>query len=267
MKDSFKNMKDNKNTPDKIRICDEQERLDFLLKNTEEITDGGVKLLNELKDILCKFNNDIQKSLPFRKYVWEKLQELNSYDAKIIFLKEVISLWEVNAINAEILHGDKTANGVKDEHIKLYSSWLTYFQRMKELKEEVDCMNVHSENKGNKLHFPLPDRFTIKDDCKSVVSYVHKLLNNDAFFMTETQFYDLIECANFSSIYGAVANNKTKIRYMISYLSEIMGNDWYEKAAQSIKCSKSKCSGANVSQYIKNRLQKSKIPSIKGNKS
>lgn len=151
MKDSFKNMKDNKNTPDKIRICDEQERLDFLLKNTEEITDGEVKLLNELKDILCKFNNDIQKSLPFRKYVWEKLQELNSYDAKIIFLKEVISLWEVNAINAEILHGDKTANGVKDEHIKLYSSWLTYFQRMKELEEEVSSINAYSENNNSKI--------------------------------------------------------------------------------------------------------------------
>lgn len=255
---------DSKKTLDKIRICDKQERrkrIDFLLAHPEEITDGEMKLVNRLKDVLDKFQ-EVQQSLPFHKYVWNELEELSSFDAKIIFLKEVIALWEVNAVNAEIMNGDNTAKEVRDEHIKLYSAWLTYFQKMKELEEEVGSINAHSENKGNKPHFPLPDRFTIKDDCKPVVEHVYRQLNNDAFSITETQFYDLIECADFSSIYGNVSNNKTKIKYMISYLSEIMGSDWYGKAAQSINCNKSQCSGANVSQYIKNRLPKSKIQTI-----
>lgn len=270
MKDFFKDIiMDNKNTLDKIKICDKQEmqeRIDFLLVHPEEITDGEKKLVNGVMDVLNKFQ-EVQQLFPFRKYVWKELEKLSSFDTKIIFLKEVMALWEVNAVNAEIINGDNTAKEVKDEHIKLYSAWLTYFQKMKELEEEVGSINAHSENKGNKTHSPLPDRFTIKDDCKPVVAYVYQQLNNDAFSITETQFYDLIECADFSSIYGNVANNKAKIKYMISYLSEIMGSDWYEKAAQSINCKKPQCSGANVSQYIKNILQKSKIQNIKGNKS
>lgn len=265
-------MMDNKKTFDKIRICDKQEmqeRIDFFLKHPEEITDSEMALVRKIKGVLGKFQ-EVQQALPFHKYVSDELQKLNSFDAKIIFLKEVIALWEVNAVNAEILNGDNTAKGVKDEHIKLYSAWLTYFQKMKELEEEVYSINAHPANnriKGGEVHLPPPDRFTIKDNCEPVVKHVHQQLNDDAFSMTETQFSDLIECADFSTIYDKRKGNKAKIKYMISYLSEIMGSDWYKKAAESINCNKTQCSGANVAQYIKNRLPKSKIPSIKGNKS
>lgn len=142
---------DSKKTLDKIRICDEQEtrkRIDFLLAHPEEITDGEMELVNGLREVLNKFQ-EVQQSLPFPEYVRKELEKLSSFDAKIIFLKEVIALWEVNAVNAEILNGDNTAKGVKDEHIKLYSAWLTYFQRMKELEEEVSRINASPENNNS----------------------------------------------------------------------------------------------------------------------
>ena len=144
MKGFFKNMMDNKKTLDNIKICDKkerQERIDFLLAHPEEVTDGEMELVTRLKGILDKFQ-EVQQALPFRQYVWEQLQKLKSFDAKIIFLKEVIALWKVNAVNAEIINGDNTAKGVKDEHIKLYSAWLTYFQEMKVLEEETGKINA-----------------------------------------------------------------------------------------------------------------------------
>ena len=137
-------MMDNKKTLDNIKICDKkerQERIDFLLAHPEEVTDSEMKLATKLKGILDKFQ-EVQQALPFHQYVWEELQKLDSFDAKIIFLKEVIALWKVNAVNAEILNGDNTAKEVKDEHIKLYSAWLTYFQEMKELEEETGKINA-----------------------------------------------------------------------------------------------------------------------------
>ena len=138
---------DSKKTLDKIRISDEQEirkRIDFLLAHPEEITDGEMELVNGLREVLDKFQ-EVQQSLPSPEYVRKELEKLSSFDAKIIFLKEVIAVWEVNAVNAEILNGDNTAKGVRDEHIKLYSAWLTYFQRMKELEEEVCRIKASSE--------------------------------------------------------------------------------------------------------------------------
>ena len=132
-------MMDNKKTLNNIKVCDKQEiqeRIDFLLAHPEEVTDSEMELATKLKGILDK-TQEVQQVLPFHKYVSDELQKLNSFDAKIIFLKEIIALWEVNAVNAEILNGDNTAKGVKDEHIKLYSAWLTYYQKMKELEEEV----------------------------------------------------------------------------------------------------------------------------------
>ena len=142
---------DSKKTLDKIRICDEQEirkRIDFLLAHPEEITDGEMELVTGLREVLDKFQ-EVQQSLPSPEYVRKELEKLSSFDAKIIFLKEVIAVWEVNAVNAEILNGDNTAKGVRDEHIKLYSAWLTYFQRMKELEEEVCRIKASSENNNS----------------------------------------------------------------------------------------------------------------------
>lgn len=137
-------MMDNKKTLDKIKICDKkerQERIDFLLAHPEEVTDGEMELATRLKGILDKIQ-EVQQALPFRQYVWKELGRLNSFDAKIIFLKEVIALWQVNAVNAEIINGDNTAKEVKDEHIRLYSAWLTYFQEMKVLEEETGKINA-----------------------------------------------------------------------------------------------------------------------------
>lgn len=56
--------------------------------------------------------------------------------------------------------------------------------------------------------------------------------------------------------------NKAKIKYMISCLSVCMGSVWYGNAAKSIGVKPQGCSGANASEYIKNKLNKDKIEEI-----
>lgn len=96
-------------------------------------------------------------------------------------------------------------------------------------------------------------------DNDSVVSFVYDSLNNDAFSLTKAQFLTSVEHADFSSIYGNIKGNKAKIKWMISCLSTCMGNTWYADAAKSIDVRLQECSGANVAEYIKNKLNKEKI--------
>lgn len=49
---------------------------------------------------------------------------------------------------------------------------------------------------------------------------------------------------------------------MISCLSVCMGSVWYGNAAKSIGVKPQGCSGANASEYIKNKLNKDKIEEI-----
>mgnify|MGYP000346952357 FL=1 len=49
---------------------------------------------------------------------------------------------------------------------------------------------------------------------------------------------------------------------MISRLSVCMGRVWYDNAAKSIGVKPQECSGANVSEYIRNKLNKDKIEEI-----
>ena len=105
--------------------------------------------------------------------------------------------------------------------------------------------------------------FEISEESKPIIKYVYDFLKNDAFSMTETGFCSIVEAADFSSVFGKIPRNKAKIKYMISYLSEVMGEKWYEHAVKSIGFSKSECSGAKAADYIKNKLDKSKIRRVK----
>ena len=101
-----------------------------------------------------------------------------------------------------------------------------------------------------------------KTENKEAVLYIYNSLKGDAFELTETQFCTLVENADFSSVYGKKQKNKAKIKYMISCLSVCMGSVWYGNAAKSIGVKPQGCSGANASEYIKNKLNKDKIEEI-----
>ena len=123
-----------------------------------------------------------------------------------------------------------------------------------EIKTEVNAI-PQKENKNNSNAF-------YKIINESAISYIFKALNEDAFSLSKTQFSTLVEHADFSSIYGTIKGNKAKIKWMISCLSICMGNIWYEKAANSIEVKPKSCSGANVAEYIKNKLNKEKLQEI-----
>lgn len=110
------------------------------------------------------------------------------------------------------------------------------------------CPNNESEN-----------NYEIKAEKKEAVLYIYNSLSCDAFDLTETQFCTLVEKADFSSVYGKAQGSKAKIKYMISCLSICMDNGWYTAAAKSIGVKPTNCSGAKVSEYIKNKLNKDKV--------
>mgnify|MGYP007127743716 FL=1 len=123
-----------------------------------------------------------------------------------------------------------------------------------EIKTEANAI-PQKENKNNANSF-----YEISNE--SVISYIFKALNEDAFSLSKTQFSTLVEHADFSSIYGTIKGNKAKIKWMISCLSVCMNDTWYENAAKSINATQQKCSGANAAEYIKNKLNKDKIGEI-----
>ena len=104
--------------------------------------------------------------------------------------------------------------------------------------------------------------YEIKTENKEAVLYIDNSLKDDAFDLTETQFCTLVENADFSSVYGKKQRNKAKTKYMIRCLSICMSNNWYKAAAKSIDVTPQECSGANVAEYIKNKLNKDKIEEI-----
>lgn len=106
------------------------------------------------------------------------------------------------------------------------------------------------------------NNYEIKTEKKEAVLYIYNSLSGDAFDLTETQFCTLVENADFSSVYGKKQRNKAKTKYMISCLSICMSNNWYKAAAKSIDVTPQECSGANVAEYIKNKLNKDKIEEI-----
>lgn len=106
------------------------------------------------------------------------------------------------------------------------------------------------------------NNYEIKTEKKEAVLYIYNSLSGDAFDLTETQFCTLVENADFSSVYGKKQKNKAKTKYMISCLSICMSNNWYKAAAKSIGVTPQECSGANVAEYIKNKLNKDKIEEI-----
>lgn len=137
---------------------------------------------------------------------------------------------------------------------------------------EFSGLPVHIYKGGDKADKAEPkernrqETFEISEKNKPVIKYVYDFLNGDAFNLTEIGFYGIVEAADFSPVFGKMPRNKAKIKYMVSYLSEVMGEKWYEHAVKSIGFSKSECSGAKVADYVKNKLDKSKIERIRMNK-
>ena len=130
------------------------------------------------------------------------------------------------------------------------------YKKYKAGNQNHKVVNKHNKDDDKKI-------FEISSENKPVIKYVYEFLNGDAFNLTETGFCSIVEAADFSSVFGKMLRNKAKIKYMISYLSEVMGEKWYEHAVKSIGFSKSECSGAKAADYIKNKLDKSKIRRVK----
>lgn len=139
-----------------------------------------------------------------------------------------------------------------------------YIQALEQLNKKhipqqtVITLSKELEDNSNKKNTSTPYKII----NESAISFVYEALNEDAFSLSKTQFSTLVECADFSSIYGNFKRNKAKIKWMISCLSICMGNFWYEDAAKSIEVKPKECSGANVAEYIKNKLNKEKIDEI-----
>ncbi|WP_195553184.1 hypothetical protein [Bacteroides eggerthii] len=121
-------------------------------------------------------------------------------------------------------------------------------------KQNSSNRNDYGNPNSNEHNYPIKN--------KEAVLYIYNSLEGDAFELTETQFCTLVENADFSSVYGKKQKNKAKIKYMISCLSVCMSSVWYGNAAKSIGVKPQGCSGANVSEYIKNKLNKDKIEKI-----
>lgn len=131
-------------------------------------------------------------------------------------------------------------------------------------EQVIKTSNNNSINNAGKLcqNNKIGASYEIKTENKEAVLYIYNSLKGDAFELTETQFCTLVENADFSSVYGKKQKNKAKIKYMISCLSVCMGSVWYGNAAKSIGVKPQECSGANVSEYIRNKLNKDKIEEI-----
>ena len=171
--------------------------------------------------------------------------------------------------NLKALNGGKWANDVICG-LSAVASWANGL--ISEVYWILDELDGYANNEGKKPDKAEPkersrqETFEISEENKPVIKYVYDSFNDDAFSLTETGFCSIVEAADFSPVFGKMSRNKAKIKYMISYLSEVMGGNWYEHAAKSIGFSKSECSGAKVADYVKNKLDKSKIGRIRMNK-
>lgn len=105
----------------------------------------------------------------------------------------------------------------------------------------------------NKLHqmlYPAKnDSYHIPKEYQSLIDEIYQeLCDRGVFDIDENQFRILIENANFSEVCN---RKKAPIAYTIYILSKLMGSDWYEESAKSINLAKTRCSGANVEDWVK----------------
>ena len=84
----------------------------------------------------------------------------------------------------------------------------------------------------------------------------------DTHDLSETKFSKIVCSADLSSIFGKKDGNKAKVKYMINCISPLFPKKWYRDAAQGIGFSPAECSGANVSEAIKNGWDSAKTTKL-----
>ena len=107
-----------------------------------------------------------------------------------------------------------------------------------EVSENVDVI----EEKDSRLK-----KYTI-DNYK--MSHVYDFgINTNVFggCITLIDFFNCVQCADFSKIYQDRNTKKTKTKYIVYIISHYYNAEWYNAAASSIGTTPGKCSGANVS--------------------
>lgn len=188
--------------------------------------------------------------------IWEN--KLPRTTLSFIYDPEIKTLYaNISIINYEVEEMFmKLSNIVKEDIPDLYIKD-DIAEIVKSLNNRGVCNNTlstkHPESNGK-------TKYEINHD--KVMQYVYDILKNDAFVLSKAQFNILVENADFSSVYGTKTGNKAKIKWMIACLSASMGYEWYNSAARSINAKPQECSGANVAEYIKNKLNKDKIETI-----
>lgn len=92
-----------------------------------------------------------------------------------------------------------------------------------------------------------------KYDSTTITAVYNFCINTDVFAgsITATKFLEYIDCADLSRIYKERKTIKSKLKYIIYILSNIITNedncDWYKVTATSVGATKGACSGANIS--------------------
>ena len=204
-----------------------QDHIRSLLKHTRN-GNWGVEFIEKYK----KENNIVDNKNLSSEIEFDKMSYKNrELESKVEKLRNQIS-------------------NLKSENSKLLKENEDLKKRIEELATTQISQN---ENKTNT---------TYEINNEQVISYIFNTLKDNAFSLSNAQFSTLVERADFSSIYGTIKGNKAKIKHMISCLSICMENGWYKAAAKSIGIQPKDCSGAHVSEYIKNKLNKRKIQEI-----
>ena len=132
-------------------------------------------------------------------------------------------------------------------------------------EERTECLkNNENESVGKEYinSFDLDGLKRVWEFCttekRNVIEIYQKMPTAGKKVAFSTSFPDFINAVNhadFSKIYEEKGTSKTNVKYLIYHLSKTAEEEWYSLAAKSINKLKGKCSGANVEESLKDKLE------------
>ncbi len=274
--DFFKN---NNKQMDWLEILNSLENTAFILKNLslyfevleeKERTDKS-EFSKVVWEEICQYKSEYPSFKDTIDVVLrsDSINIKNAAHAEIVFIHDKVSslikgmpkhiTWNANRIE-EDSSGDPQLVLRPEGFIQLYLFSIANNCRYYKRRLSMTQPPAPAVLPDKRPRFEIPDnqagRYAVRKVLEAFLSRRTKL------YMTQTELSALIERADFSSIYLNGCNGgvgKANVKYAISFLSHLMGNDWYNEAAQSIGVKKGDCARANASKIVKNLLDKNEL--------
>lgn len=195
--------------------------------------DTSEKLLNFACTEIFGVARSFQSEDAIKYFISEIVEDLSSNNEKLLFTNAL----KVK-IESKIREDDSLLKLVDSERYMKFENIANWLTNYSPLDKDMNHLIKKEETLTQTYFINLAKASVLYQFCIE-----EEVINSS---LSQEKFMEAIYSADFKDIYEG-SEKKTKCKYVIYRLSLIVDKkDWYSKAAQSINCKPTECSGANV---------------------